>query len=36
MKKATKFIINEFILPMIVLTVTFAPFTGCMLYLLLN
>ena len=36
MKKAAKHIINEFVLPMIVLTATFAPFTGCMIYLLLK
>lgn len=36
MKKAAKYILNEFILPLIVLTTVTAPFTGCMIYLLLN
>lgn len=36
MRKIGKHILHEFILPMIILTITFAPFTGAMFYLLFN
>ena len=34
MKRIKKYVINEIMLPLCFLTALFAPFTGCMIYLL--